>query len=75
VAFDLTASELKILQALDSAQDKVLDFQALRRSVGLTQRGFRTIVNRLESASLIGRGGFCELTLTFNGMRALKVAA
>ena len=71
MAGNLTKNELAILQALDSASDKILDFNDLRKTVGLTVRGFRTIINRMESAYLIGRAGFCQLTITFKGLREL----
>jgi DNA-binding MarR family transcriptional regulator len=69
---DLTKSELSILKSLDAAPEKVADFQTIRRQVGLSQRGFRTVVNRLEDANFIGRAGFCELTLTFKAIRTLR---
>ena len=71
----ITASEMRVLRALDAAPDKIADASELRRSANLTLRGFRTVAWRMEDRRLIGRSQNRNYTLTFAGMMALKEAA
>ena len=68
----LTKSEAKVLKALDDAQDKVLPYYTLRLAAGLSMRGFRTVLARMEEKNLIANAGGGRETITFGGIRALK---
>jgi predicted transcriptional regulator of viral defense system len=71
---NLTRSQLNILKALDAAQAKTLSFRDTSEASGLTFRGLRIVLHRLEDQNMLAR---CDqhgldFTLTFGGMRALK---
>jgi hypothetical protein len=78
MAYHLTASELQVLYELDGAPDKSLRHSTLMSAgclaAGLTQRGMRTVLSRLENRHLVARD--CDtMQLTFGGTRALREAA
>lgn len=70
----LTRSQASILKALNAAPDKVLSFRDVRDATGLTFRGLRIVLHRLEDLNMLSRcdGHGSDFTLTFGGMRALK---
>lgn len=74
MASTLTKSEVQVLRELDGAPDKALRYSTLlnagRLAAGLTQRGMRTVLARLEKRSLVTRD-YDQLHLSFAGMCAL----
>lgn len=77
-ATQLTASELKILRALDAAPDKVLGWAETRKAAGLTIVGHRRVMYGMMDRLLIAPSELPATyqwpTLTFKGMRALQAA-
>lgn len=72
VADVITKSEKAILTNVDSAMDKIVPPDALRRAAQMTPAGFRRVANRMVKRSLITRTCEGDLTITFSGMQVMR---
>lgn len=77
-SLELSKTERKVLDAIWGAPDKVVSSFTLERVMGLTSRGWRTVLNRMEDRSLLalkrdGDRHALGVTITFKGMQALGV--
>lgn len=68
----LTKNERRILDVVNSAPEKVVRTDVVRRSVGLTPRGLNTVLDRIVRRGLVAYVAGGLVTITFGGMRAVR---
>ena len=66
----MTSSQRQILNSLNAVENKRMTYYELRKSVGLTIRGFRSVVTKMQEARLLVVNEN-EVEITFGGLRDL----
>lgn len=67
-------TEKFILNEVDSAPNKAVRPELIRRAANLTLVGFRRVLDRMIERNWLGRTPHGEITLTFGGMQAMRAA-